>query len=283
MKALILDIDGVIIGDRQGINFPDPVPEVAAALKELSGSGVAVHMCTARPAFSISRMVREMSLDGLHIADNGAVITDPNTGEIPIKHVIPRAVATAIVRDLRETDAPVEIYETSISYLDRRDTGIITDIHAGILDQSPEIVDDLTEVAKGKELIKIIAFCDTIEKKETVGKALLPYAEHVNLAWTHHPATGDVQYAVITATGITKAAGAQYIAEKTGIPLAETVGVGDGVNDWDFMRLCGTVVAMGNSQEMLLQSVKERGDTGFVAPSVDENGMLWIIERFFPS
>jgi len=40
IKAIILDVDGVIVGDKAGYNAPYPPPEVINKLKQIREKGV---------------------------------------------------------------------------------------------------------------------------------------------------------------------------------------------------------------------------------------------------
>lgn len=66
IKAIISDVDGVVIGEKIGFNSPHPNDDVIAALKAVREKGVAVCLCTAKPHFSIAE---EIKRPNLHIAD----------------------------------------------------------------------------------------------------------------------------------------------------------------------------------------------------------------------
>ena len=77
IKALILDIDGVIIGEKIGFNSPSPHPEVIEALKKIKSMNIPISLCTAKPHFAIRDIIESAKLDNLHITDGGGVIIDP--------------------------------------------------------------------------------------------------------------------------------------------------------------------------------------------------------------
>jgi hydroxymethylpyrimidine pyrophosphatase-like HAD family hydrolase len=52
------------------------------------------------------------------------------------------------------------------------------------------------------------------------------------------------------------------------------IGVGDGYNDFPLLEACGLKVAMGNALEDL------KGIADYIAPSVDEDGVANVIEKF---
>ena len=83
--------------------------------------------------------------------------------------------------------------------------------------------------------------------------------------------------------GISKKQAADEISHKYGVKHEEMLGVGDSTSDWQFMEMCGYVGAMGNADDQLknLISSKPVGQY-FVGGSVNENGVLGILDFFIP-
>ena len=53
IKLIILDVDGVIVGEKIGFNSPNPHPEVISKLKSIHEQGIPIVLCTAKPHFAI--------------------------------------------------------------------------------------------------------------------------------------------------------------------------------------------------------------------------------------
>ena len=64
-----------------------------------------------------------------------------------------------------------------------------------------------------------------------------------------------------------KGLGVRLIAEKFGVPISDTVGFGDSMNDLEMIQTVGYSVCMANGSEKL----KELSDK--VCPSVSEDGL----------
>jgi len=64
------------------------------------------------------------------------------------------------------------------------------------------------------------------------------------------------------------------LADHLGLPLGETIGIGDNDNDLELVEWAGLGVAMGNASP----AVKAAAD--YIAPPVDEEGVIEVIERF---
>ena len=63
-------------------------------------------------------------------------------------------------------------------------------------------------------------------------------------------------------------------ASHLGISLEETIGIGDNDNDLELVKRAGLGVAMGNASP----AVKAAAD--YIAPPVDEEGVVEVIEKF---
>lgn len=78
----------------------------------------------------------------------------------------------------------------------------------------------------------------------------------------------------ITNVDATKQHAILKFLDLVGINQNETIGIGDHYNDYPLLMACGLKVAMGNA----VPELKEIAD--HVAPSVDEDGVANVIERF---
>ncbi|MBI4550861.1 MAG: HAD hydrolase family protein, partial [Candidatus Latescibacteria bacterium] len=78
----------------------------------------------------------------------------------------------------------------------------------------------------------------------------------------------------ITPAGVSKGSGLRELAGLLGIGLAETMAVGDNLNDLDMFATAGLSVAMGNATP----EVKARAR--YVTASNNEDGVAAVIERF---
>ncbi len=103
------------------------------------------------------------------------------------------------------------------------------------------------------EMEEIIASTTGIEVKRMVGK-------------------GDVAYVDITQQGVTKALGVSVWAELNGLDPSRLIGVGDGLNDVEFLESVGWAVAMENA----VPAIKALADQ--VIGHADTDGLAIFIE-----
>src|SRR3974390_2658127 len=96
IRGVIIDVDGVIVGDKPGYNFPHPHPEVIAALRRIEERGIPISLCTAKPAFSIQAIIDAAGLRNPHITNGGAVIIDPIDHKVVAEHPIEKMLARTV-------------------------------------------------------------------------------------------------------------------------------------------------------------------------------------------
>jgi hypothetical protein len=87
---------------------------------------------------------------------------------------------------------------------------------------------------------------------------------------------GSINGSVIHITNkeSSKESGVKYIQNKLGIFKEESIGIGDMFNDLPLFKAVGLKVAMGNGTDEL----KKQADV--VAPTLKEDGVAWLIEKF---
>lgn len=280
IKGLILDVDGVLVGGKQGYNWPNPHIDVLTALKELRKQGIIVSLCTGKGTFAIQTIVEMAELDNVHIGDGGAVVIDPLHNKIIDHHIIDRSSVQQITEIMQKNDVYVELYTKDGYYIQKSAISAITEKHAAILYQQPRIVDSLISTNETIEVVKIMPIAKDEMDKKRITQLFSPYSETLTLQWGIHPTALPSQFGLITKKGISKKQAAEVISKHIGISLDDMLGVGDGMTDWQFMDICGYAGAMGNASEELKQKVKSKGERGYIGKSVDENGILDILAHF---
>ncbi|MEK7141360.1 MAG: HAD family hydrolase [Patescibacteria group bacterium] len=281
IKGIILDVDGVIVGSKHGINNPMPHPDVIAALKHFREKGIPVSLCTGKGTFAIKEIVKAAHLDNLHISDGGAVVMDFFNNAVIEKHGIARTIAKKILEVLLSRGTYVELYTVDGYFIAKDAASDITTKHTVILGRQPALVDSLSDVVVTSDVVKIMPVSKDENDKQNIIESLASFGSLISLQWGLHPTALPYRFGIITAPGISKRSAALTIAKHTGIPLAQTLGVGDGLTDWNFIEVCGFAAAMGNASDELKELVVGRPKgTYYIGPGVNENGIIDIFEYF---
>ncbi len=282
IRAVILDVDGVLLGNKPGFNSPWPNEKIIQKLKAVKKSGVAISLITARPAFAIEKILQDANLTNVHITDGGSVVSDPLKKHIYTQHLIAKEDVKNIVDIFLQNNIYTEIFTAEHYYIQKSQESEITERRSFLMQIKPVIVDDLRKIAAESDVVKIIPVA--LHKEHSLQiEALLSSVSSAPMYWAINSVTIPWQYGVITAPNISKGAAIQEVAGILQIPLEEMLGIGDSTNDWQFIQFCKYAGVVGNASDELKKLIVSKGDQNyFIGPSVDENGVLDILDFFIP-
>lgn len=280
IKGIILDIDGVIIGEKEGFNFPYPNPKVIERLKSIEARGIPISVCTAKASYSTNKIIDMAQLKNLHITEGGAVLIDPLDNIILKAHYIDGNVAKQVVKTLIDSGAYTEIYRLDEYAIQEYNQPETTKIHAEILQKSPRIVKSLVDEISDQNIVKIMPIAKNEKDKVRLTDIFKPFEGQLTLSWGVHPVASPRYFGIITAKGISKKQAVNEIAKHSGINPDEFLGIGDSTSDWQFIEQCGYAGAVGNASAELKKLIKQKGEKSYIGGTVDENGILDIFDYF---
>lgn len=281
IKAIIIDIDGVIVGNKTGINFPIPHKEVITKLKELRAKGLPIILCTAKFNLAILEIIEQAQLNNPHITDGGALIIDPLDNKIIKKYVIDKNIVEECTKNYLKENIYFELYTPETYFIQDSQVSDFTPKRTSILQVKPTIVDSLFDIAKGENIIKMIAFAKNDNDMPRLENVFTQFKDKINIVWSFHPYTKPARPLIITALNVSKANAAKETLKNLGISFNDVLGIGDTSGDWNYMKLCNYVATMENGDDKIKELVKTK-DKGnyFIAPHVDDNGIFDILKHF---
>lgn len=281
IKAIILDVDGVIVGEKIGFNSPTPHDQVLDALKNIHKKGLAVSLCTAKPHYSIQDIIQGASLSNPHITDAGAVIIDPIDNIIVEKHAIEESLAKKILEVCITNNIYVEFYTVDDYFIQEDQVCEITQKHTHVLQREPKIVSNLLQASTEYEITKIMPISRDKKHQKDVIQILDQFTNELSISWGVHPVALPLQFGIITALDSSKKEGAEAIVKNLNISFDEVLGIGDSTSDWSFIEMCGYAATLENGSEKIKELVATKGEGKyFIAPHVDENGILDVLKYF---
>jgi len=246
-KALILDVDGTLLTGHDGI----PSKKIIEAIKKARNK-VHIGLATSRPIFYLSNVLKNLELSGPSIISGGCQIVDFPSQKVvwekPISFTDMNKVYNLVKRlgvKLLVLDADKDVGDKDIPFSESSPPK--KPLHLWI----HEINSSLTD--------KIIT---KISHIPTIATYRIPAWDKIN---------EDI---IITHAEATKQHGILEVAKILNISTHEIIGVGDGYNDFPLLMACGLKVAMGNAVDDL------KAIADYIAPTVDEDGVADVINRF---
>jgi Cof subfamily protein (haloacid dehalogenase superfamily) len=265
IRLIVVDVDGTLIGASRSIS-----PGVRYAVNAATQRGVQVVLCTGRPEFGTRRYVEELALPGFHIFDAGAYIADPFTEAVLYQHGIERSLARRLLEYARQANLHLEVYVGTKYYVERENEQ--SRIHVEVMQHKP-IIANLDEVIASQQVTKMEIITLSEAENASVHDLADHFADEVELGWATAPGT-TAGFINVMAKGVSKGEAVLRLADYLAIPIAQVMGVGDGMNDEPMLRVVGVSVAMGDAPEQL------KSQATWVTRTVAEDGLALAIERF---
>ena len=277
-KLIALDMDGTLLSTAKTISS-----ENGQAIRDAQAAGHIVMICSGRPHVSLTKFLQDAGFGDLPIsASNGTIsIVD---GQVINQMVMDKTVAQKVFDWLVKHEFPFNLYT---------DQGVFN--HAMFFDwawqeakQRPDFEEKKAELERIEGYFKSIItarFDQWAELPADLGifkffvltpeqgrKVMLEdFAGTVTGAMYTSSFPDNVE--ISDANGH-KGSGITAVANYFGIPLENTVAMGDNFNDLGMLKVAGLAVAMGNGED----GVKEIADV--VTLSNDEHGVAHAIREY---
>ncbi len=249
----MLDIDGTTVPyDYEAL----PSDRVTEAIRKAQEK-VAVCLATGRSYGFILSILKKLNMhSGYVIVDMGARVVDIATEELLYDRPI----------EDEDVHAVIDVFEKEgITYYLKQK------LHTTRFTNKPH--------KKGQAFKKVYMFYTeedcSLEKAEEIEKELSKYPS-LTVHKTRHKNPNKYGFN-ITHVNATKLRGIEILMEKLNLKREEIIGVGDNYNDFPLLMASGFKVAMGNAVEDL------KAIADYIAPSVDEDGVADVIEKFILS
>lgn len=243
-KAIFLDVDGTIVP-----NYSQDVPSVRVsdAIAKARRKGIHVGLVTGRPLNYLHNILDHLQLEGPSVITNGSQIIDSVTKKTIWQQTLSQ-------KDLKECLQIVDRFAKRVIVNDDGHDKYTSEYNT--FEKPLMIYVESLPADEAESLISALTHIPTI----SAGKVLGMKDHQLDVGVSHVAATK--QHGILEA------------AELLGISTEEIVGIGDGYNDFPLMMAAGFKVAMGNA----IEDLKAIAD--YVAPTVDEDGVAHVIEKF---
>jgi Cof subfamily protein (haloacid dehalogenase superfamily) len=271
-KLVFLDIDGTLMGR----DFTIPESAVAAC-RNARKNGHLLYICSGRSFEEIPGKVAAIGFDGI-ISAGGARI---DTGGKTISQVFMNAGTVARIGAYLNACKEAFILELSGGMLKNQYfASVLEEIRLSQAGKPPEketawvinffsSVPILREGFRPEDVQKIVFLGNRVSPPDLVEK----FGGECEICRGSIPffKTGGGE---ISPAGVHKGAALETVARHHGIPLDDTIAVGDSDNDRKMIALAGIGIAMGNADESL------KAIAGHITSSLEEDGIARAFQRY---
>ncbi|MHB8619997.1 MAG: Cof-type HAD-IIB family hydrolase [Chloroflexota bacterium] len=260
IKLIALDLDGTLIGHDLEVSRRN-----RRAIRKAQEAGVLVSICTGRMFQATLPFARRLRITTPLICYQGAWIGDPVSGERLFHQPVPLDLAREVVGIGQGRGYTVQAYVDDAFYVDR-----VTPearIYEGISLVKARPVGNLLEFLH-QPPTKVVIVTDEQTTMSLVPELAGRFGEKLFITRSYPLFTEAVHPSVSKGLALAR------LAELCGVDLAETMAVGDNLNDYQLVQAAGFGVAMGNAAPEV-KSIAQH-----VTASVAEDGVAEAIERF---
>ncbi|MBI2288014.1 MAG: HAD family phosphatase, partial [Chloroflexi bacterium] len=106
-KLLVADIDGTLLGKQGTISTEDK-----NALARASNAGIKITLSTGRVPQATLKIIEQLSLDGLHIFSDGALVANTENGEEAYIKPISAGTIRQIVEFVHRQEINLDLFST---------------------------------------------------------------------------------------------------------------------------------------------------------------------------
>lgn len=272
IRLLVLDIDGTLVGEDMVVR-----DRTAEAVRAAVRRGVAVSLATGRMASSAQLFADLLGLADPIVAYQGAVIRAmPDARQPPRRDGRPR-----VGRLLRHTPLAADVARDAIRWcgthgldphLNHLERFIVrfddprAHDYSTFLGARAEPVPDLLAAIQ-HPVTKVIARGEIGLPEAVLGDARAEFAGRAEVTLSHP------RFIEFVAPGVSKGRAIRWLARHAGVPLSQTLAVGDQWNDLEMIAAAGHGAAMPSAPAPV------RLEARYVAPPLEAEGAAQLIEE----
>jgi Cof subfamily protein (haloacid dehalogenase superfamily) len=259
VKLVAIDLDGTLLDGHK--ELPENAVEVFSAAHR---AGLLVSIVTGRNATSVLELSKILNLSGPHASSGGAFICGKNGHPVYASHPLNLSEAQKIVEISRRWNLTIFLHNSKRILMENGERFLALGPRPHYPAQ-PEPTNDILVDLNFKPLKATI-----YGERDDLENALVDFKKCQGCFDLTTAGEEDIE---ITAFGVNKGSALREISSITGIPLKNTMAIGDSPNDVSMFKEVGVAVAVANASLEAKQVAK------IIAPSNNEAGVLWAIQN----
>ena len=261
VRLFVTDLDGTLVPSGHEVST-----ENVRVVREAVQRGVVVTIATGRMYRATLPLAKKLGVDVPLITYNGALIKSVQ-GEVLYSSFLAPELIHEVIDFCRERGWHVQLFSEDMLYFAAENK--YTDFYIANQQVPWNAVGWDGMKKQTRDVTKLLVISDGIEETNArIAQLREHFGDRIS-AVRSNPCLAE-----ITNLGVSKAAALERLAEKLGIPMEETMAIGDSDNDVPMLKAAGKSVAMGNA----LPHIKEMAD--FVTGNCAEDGFAKAIYKY---
>jgi len=268
VRLLVLDIDGTLLDPSGQLTVP-----TVAAVRAAVAAGCVVTLATGRRFRTARPIADALGLELPILVQNGALIKDSVTGEVLYHRHLSCAAAAVAIAYLWHAGLQPIVYENAFTG-ERVFTGPVERdglVNGTYFARQP---DHYLRSTNLDALIPTVAPLEVAAVDDAACvSSVAPGLAHPDLRLINTTYSNGAGFLEVLDAGCSKAVALYELARRLDVPIAQTMAIGDNLNDLELLAAAGIGVAMGNARPEV-QAVAR-----YVTSSNAEDGVAAAIAR----
>ncbi len=265
-KLLVIDIDGTLVGSEGTVSAED-----GEALAQASDLGIQVSLSTGRVPNASLSIINQLSLDGVHIFCDGALVSNPAQSREVYVQPLDKSIVREAIEFARASDMYLELYSATHYFIEQETWA--TQIHRQFFGLEPKVV-DFTKLWKRERIIKAELMTATPQEVAKARGFYVQFDGRLHFSRVRTPAYPGVEFINVVDLEVSKGKALEALVSHLGVSMSEVMAVGDGVNDIPLLSVAGLAVAMDNAPAEVKTAAH------YITLGVDRSGLATAIKKF---
>jgi Cof subfamily protein (haloacid dehalogenase superfamily) len=265
IRLIALDIDGTLVGENLVIG-----PRTLAAVEEAARRGIAISLVTGRMVTSAVPFAEALGLTGPVVGQQGALARSmPAPGSTrPGRLLFHRPLSAALTTEIVDWCFARDLtpHFNHLEWMIVGSTEERLEEYRLFVGDRLRIVPDV-RVRAARPVTKVVALGEGNHSLDVLEEGRAHFAGRAEVTLSHP------RFLEFMAPGVSKGLGVRWLARRLGIPLEQTMAIGDQYNDLEMISEVGHGVAMPSAPEAVQKAAR------YLAPPVGEEGAAQMIER----
>ena len=265
-KLLAIDLDETLLTTEKTVSKIN-----VDALQKADAMGVRIVIATGRGIATVQDTLKAIGFDDKEneyvISFNGGAVTENKGTEFLYQEGISFEFASELYKRGLNYDVGVQVFTLDDIFVYN-----YTDAERAFLEpeiQVTEIFEDNIDFLKDTQIMKVILMNEERQYLEQIEEDFKDITMNSDVSYSSN------RYIEFNHKGVNKGAALEFLADRLGIDMSETMAIGDNYNDWSMFKVAGFAVGVDNMVEEL------RDEVDYISEKTnDEDAVAAIIEKF---
>lgn len=261
IRLIALDLDGTLLNSALKVSDRN-----AEAVRRAIAAGAQIVLATSRWYLLAKRTADRLGIEAPLICNNGALVKRTQDGGEMLHLRLDPEVAREVTSMADEKRWETFTTIGDVTYMRMRPGIIPEKLPAGLRVSERQS----EEVARGQPTAVLVFGNEAVDE---IAQRIIPSYDG-RAAFSLNRPVGLPAYVVLTHPEADKGRALDLVCRELGVPPSEAMAMGDSESDLTMLRLAGLGIAMRNSPDEVKKAALH------IAPTNDEDGVAWAIERF---